>query len=163
MKDNEQNFTELKKLLKLKQHEIPPPGYFNHFSGDVISRIRSGEAGASTFAERLEKQAPWLMNFLHIYEAKPGIVGGLATSLCLLLLLGVVFTENTDPSSKNIIVGAEVASQSSAATVAVTAPNFVANSGGIQATTNPAVSLQPVATLFGQANPLLQSAGFSPR
>ena len=104
MKDNEQNFTELKKLLKLKQHEVPPPGYFNHCSGDVISRIRAGEAGASTFTERLEKQAPWLMNYLHIFEAKPGIV-------------------------------VEVGVWKGA----------------------------PVATLFGQANPLLQSAGFSPR
>ncbi len=45
MNENEQNFDELKRLLKLKRHEVPPPGYFNNFSGEVISRIRAGEAG----------------------------------------------------------------------------------------------------------------------
>ncbi len=162
MKDNEQNFTELKKLLKLKQHEVPPPGYFNHFSGDVVSRIRAGEAAGSNSLERLDKHAPWLANFLHLFEAKQGVVGGLATSLCLLLLLGVIFTENTDSDSKNILADTQAVPQTSESLAAVTAPAFAVNSGGIQATTNPVISLQPVATLFGQQNPLLQSAGFSP-
>jgi hypothetical protein len=47
MNETEQNFEELKKLLTIKRHEVPPPGYFNHFSGQVISRIRAGEAGGS--------------------------------------------------------------------------------------------------------------------
>lgn len=162
MKENESNFTELKKLLKLKQHEVPPPGYFNHFSSDVISRIRAGEAVGSTAMERLEKQAPWLANFLHLFEAKQGLVGGLATSLCLLLLLGVIFTENSDTASKNILAEAQADMAPSPSVGVVTAPAFVASSGGIQATTNPVISLQPVATLFGQQNPLIQSAGFSP-
>ncbi len=54
MNENNKNFDELKRLLKLKRHEIPPPGYFNNFSGEVISRIRAGETGGSTsLAEQL--------------------------------------------------------------------------------------------------------------
>ncbi len=32
MNESEHNFQDLKRLLKLKRHEVPPPGYFNNFS-----------------------------------------------------------------------------------------------------------------------------------
>ena len=77
MNENENNFETLRRLLKLKRHEIPPPGYFNNFSGQVIARIRAGEAGgARIFAERLDAEAPWLASLLRIFETKPGIIGG---------------------------------------------------------------------------------------
>jgi len=95
MNEQNQNFETLKQLLKLKRHEVPPPGYFNNFSDQVISRIRAGEAGgAATFMDRLEMDAPWVVSFLRIFETRPGVVGAFATSLCLVLLLVVVFTEN---------------------------------------------------------------------
>ena len=45
MNESENNFSELKRLLKLKRHEVPPPGYFNDFSAEIIARIRAGERG----------------------------------------------------------------------------------------------------------------------
>ena len=73
---------------------MPPPGYFNHFSGEVVSRIRAGEAGGSQIAvERLHAEAPWLVNLLRIFETKPGVMGAFATSLCLVLLIGVVLAD----------------------------------------------------------------------
>ena len=165
MNKNEDNFETLKQLLKLKQHEVPPPGYFNNFSDQIVSRIRAGEGGgAQSLTERLESVAPWLVHFLQVFETKPGLIGAVATSLCLLLTLGVVMGERSDGASKTILPTAEFASASPAA-ASLTGPQLVvsADSTGIVASTNPATSLQPVSTLFGQPNAsLFQSASFVP-
>jgi len=157
MNESNQNFNELKRLLKLKRHEVPPPGYFNNFSGAVISRIRAGEAGGS---ESL--RASWLMRLLHIFETKPGVMGGLATSLCLVLLIGVVLADRPDSMPTDVLAGVQPAADS-APTLAAVVPAAMTDNSGIAISTNPIVSLQPVATLFGQQqNPLFQSASFAP-
>jgi hypothetical protein len=165
MNQSEHTFGNLKRLLKLKRHEVPPPGYFNTFSDSVISRIRAGEAGgAQSATERLHVTAPWLVNFLNIFETKPGLIGGFAVSLCLLLVLGVVFSERSDSATKNILATVQSApAGDSLASVAAPPMASVADSSGIIASTNPVTSLQPVATMFGQPNPaLFQAASFAP-
>jgi len=169
MNESENNFQDLKRLLKLKRHEIPPPGFFNDFSAEVISRIRTGESRANeTLAERLQDSAPWLVSFLRMFEAKPGVIGAFATSLCLLLIFGVVLAERPDSAPQNFLTTASsqpaTALASSAASVSAVAPaDFAsASEGGISISTN--ASLQPVATLFGQPNTasLFQPASFAP-
>ena len=167
MNEQNQNFETLKQLLKLKRHEIPPPGYFNNFSDQVVSRIRAGEAGgAATFMDRLEMDAPWVVSFLRIFETRPGVVGAFATSLCLLLVLVVVFAEQSDKAAKTLLTISEPAVQSAGSVASVTAPPLLAagEASGIVASTNPVASLQPAMTLFGQpANAgLFQSASFAP-
>lgn len=168
MNETEQNFEHLKKLLRLKQHEVPPPGYFNNFSGQVVARIRAGEAAkAQSFAERLEGNSSWLANILRIFDAKPGMIGGFATSMCLLLLLTVVFAERSEQAPKNIFAtaGAESATPSMAGTAGSAPMLATANvSGGIAVSTNPVTSIQPVANLFGQppSAGLFQQASFAP-
>ena len=167
MNENNENFETLKQLLKLKQHEVPPPGYFNGFSDQVISRIRAGEAGgAQSLAERLETVAPWLVSFLRIFETRPGVIGGFATGVCLLLVLVVVFAERSDMASKTVFSITEPASMAGGPVASVTAPTLMAagESSGIVASTNPVASLQPTTTLFGQpaGSGLFQSASFAP-
>jgi hypothetical protein len=167
MNQNEQNFEDLKRLLKFKRHEVPPPGYFNNFSGQVISRIRAGEAGgAQTFIERLQRDAPWLANFLQTFETRPGLVGGLAAGLCLLLVLAVIFADRPDTASKNLLSVSEPSVAASGPVASISEPPLLpaSDSSGIVASTNPVTSLQPTATLFGQAgaSPLFQPAGFMP-
>lgn len=166
MSDSNQNFNELKRLLKLKQHEIPPPGYFGRLSGDVLARIRTGETGAGEdFMDRLQANWPFLGKALRIFAARPGIIGGLATSVCLLLLIAVVVADRQDnPSADSLAMTSPSASAPSAGEPALaSAPLMPADNSGIAVSTNPVVSLQPVASLFGsQQNPLFQSAAFMP-
>ncbi|HEX9046026.1 MAG TPA: hypothetical protein VF988_03285 [Verrucomicrobiae bacterium] len=157
------NFNDLKRLLKLKQHEVPPPGYFNHFSSDVIARIREGETGGNSGLS-------WLATLLQVFEAKPGIIGAAATSLCLLLLIGVVMADRSDSPATATVAAAQPTPDPNATPVlASTAPLLPASeNSGITISSNAAApsvsSLQPMANPFGQQqqNPLFQSASFMP-
>jgi hypothetical protein len=120
--------------------------------------------------EQLESQVPWLFNFIRLFEARPGMVGAFAGSLCLLLVLGVVFAEYSEHPVKNgmAVAGTAVPDNNNPAVAGLGMPGnpalALADSGGIMASTNPVTTLQPSANLFGEssANPLFQSAGFMP-
>jgi hypothetical protein len=153
------DFQDLKRLLKLKQHEVPPPGYFNHLSGDVIARIRAGDAERSAgLLERFE--GTWVMGLLQIFQAKPGIIGGFATSLCLLLLIGVVMVDHQEGASTMSDI---VSSQPNSGDLSSTAPLLAPDgSSGITVNTNSLHGLQASVAPFGsqQQNPLFLPASF---
>jgi hypothetical protein len=166
MSEANNNFEELKRLLKLKRHEIPPPGYFNHFSGDVVSRLRAGEFGGShSMLERIQADSPFLGTLLQLFAAKPGAIGALATSVCLLLLVGVIFMDRSEPGSSAVpsFMAQSEAPASDVTPTLASAAALAPPDNGITISTNPASSLQPVNSLFGSPqNPLFQSAGFAP-
>jgi len=111
MNEND-NFEALRRLLALKRHEVPPPGYFNRFSGEVIARIRAGEQDASSTAESIFARVPWLLRFLQMFEAKPAFASSFASALCLLLLFGIVYAEQSDQSSQSFLQTAQLSPQS---------------------------------------------------
>ena len=168
MSDKNNNFRDLKRLLKLKQHEIPPPGYFNHFSGDVLSRIRAGETGGgSSFLERIQSDSPFASALLQLFVSRPGIVGAFATSICLLLLLGVLFADRSEsgmPTSEpSLFAQSESSANGASPTLVASADTLAPPDSGITVSTNPISSLQPVNTLFGSPqNPLFQQVNFAP-
>lgn len=79
------DFDKLRKLLKLKRYEQPPPGYFNHFSSLVINRIeREGRA-----EETLEEVPQWLTRFFGIFRASPVFSGLFGAALCAVVIFGI--------------------------------------------------------------------------
>lgn len=157
MNESENNFESLRRLLALKRHEIPPPGYFNGFSSQVVSRIRAGE---TTDSQEIAGSS-WLLKFLQIFEAKPAYVGSFACSLCLLLLFGIVYAERPEATPKATFLAAltQPAVSLADATSPVLSPSPAQT--GLLVSTNPVLSLEPVASLFGQQNPLAQPVNFT--
>jgi hypothetical protein len=89
MKPDSEDFTQLRRLLALKRYEQPPPGYFHNFPGEVMARIRAGDRGEP-------REDTWFGRFLSLIEAKPVFAGAFGASLCVLLISGIV---NTDEPS----------------------------------------------------------------
>jgi hypothetical protein len=97
MSQDTQNFDQLRRLLALKRHEQPPPGYFNDFSRQVIIRIKAGDRGEETaFIERLLWEAPWLRWIWGVLEAKPILAGVCSVAVCGLLISGLIYSERAD-------------------------------------------------------------------
>ena len=90
MSNAPEEFEQLRKLLKLKRHEQPPPGYFNTFSTRVLDRIENETADP---AWRLWQEAPWLKRLLNFLELNPMAAGAFAAGVCALLLGGIVYSE----------------------------------------------------------------------
>ena len=159
MNENENNFESLRRLLVLKRHETPPPGYFNYFSSQVLQRIRAGDTGKSAnWLEDLFGQAPWLGKLLQAFDVKPVFASAFAGALCLLLFLGIIYAERPDLTSQPVLQSA-----TTAASFAALSPSLSqsADQMGIVSSTDPVLSLQPVASLFGPQNSLAQPVSFS--
>lgn len=98
-----EDFHALRRLLALKRHETPSPGYFNDFSGQVIARIRHGERGEEGSFGAALWEAPWLQRLWAALEAKPILAGGFAAAACAVLVLGVVYSEGVPMRSADSV------------------------------------------------------------
>ncbi|HTQ50375.1 MAG TPA: hypothetical protein VMJ12_06655 [Candidatus Acidoferrales bacterium] len=146
MNENQPNFESLRRLLALKRHETPPPGYFNNFSRQVIARIRAGESRApASLADRVFEGMPWFLRLLQSLETKPIYAGGFATALCGLLVFGAVMAQRPEVVSQAILQpGSQVTSPLLASATSTTLaqpvnPMLIADNS-----TNPVVSFAPV-------------------
>jgi len=90
MNPDSENFDSLRKLMALKRHEIPPPGYFDAFSRNVMARIKVGD-----FGEEIGEQESWLKRFLGMFNVKPVFAGAFGTAVCAFLVSGVLSSEPT--------------------------------------------------------------------
>jgi hypothetical protein len=92
MNPDEHNFEMLSRLLALKRHEQPPPGYFHSFSRQVIARIRAGER-----ADTPVGFAPtaWLQRIWAVFEQKPVLAGSFGVAVCGFLVWAVAFSDTS--------------------------------------------------------------------
>ena len=82
-----EEFSRLRKLVALKRHEQPPPGYFDHFSDKVIARIE---------AERLCARNSWWHRLLPEWDAKPVLACAYGLVIMGLLAIGVGVSQSLD-------------------------------------------------------------------
>ncbi len=89
-------FQELRRLLAVKRYEQPPPGYFNHFSREVIGRIRTGEPlREPSPASRFLVEFPLLERLWSALETKPIMAGAFGVAICGFLTAGFLFSDNS--------------------------------------------------------------------
>jgi hypothetical protein len=91
MRSDSEKFGQVRRLLKLKRHEQPPPGYFQNFPDQVISRIRAGEHAADpNVLQLLFMELPWLQRLWTGLETKPVLTGLIGAAACVLLFIGLM-------------------------------------------------------------------------
>jgi len=94
MKPEQDDFSDLRRLLTLKRYEQPPPGFFRDFSQQVIIRIRAGERIEHfSIWEALSWEAPWLQRIWSAVETRPIFAGGVGVAICGLLMAGMLYSE----------------------------------------------------------------------
>lgn len=148
MNPDSQNFDSLRRLLALKRHEQPPPGYFNRFSRDVMARIKAGEGGGEESFE-----LPFFQRLFALFDVKPVFAGAFGMGMCALLISGVIASETDKPtglSAASVAQGSAPAENSSAIVVPPAPASYVVE----QSSTNGL-------SLFDQlARPQAEQAGY---
>ena len=79
MINDDQNFNDLRKLLALKKHESPPPGYFNRLPGRILARIEEAEPSV---------QSTWWDWLVARFDARPILACAYGFTISGLLLMG---------------------------------------------------------------------------
>ena len=145
MNADQENFDSLRRLLKLKRHEQPPPGYFDRFPGQVLARIEAGAAsGAETPVDGLLWNLPGLQRLLALFEAKPALVGACAAILCAGLIAGFISIEKIE--MPNLSLNQASSGSASEQLDAVPGSAFPSGGGYLMAFS----STNPVTSIFDQ-------------
>ena len=92
MTSDSENFEQLRKLLALKRHEVPPPGYFYHFSNDVRVRIRAGETGSARWEI---SGVSWFQRFWAALDTRPAWAGVFGAAVCGFFVTGAIVASQT--------------------------------------------------------------------
>jgi len=87
MSSSPENFDQLRKLLTVKRHEQPPPGYFNHFSDKVVARIE---------VEGLKMRVSWWQRLFPELDAKPVLACAYGLVMMGLLAVGIGVSQSLD-------------------------------------------------------------------
>ena len=87
MNRENQDFEQLRRLLKLKRYELPPPRYFNSFSAQVVTRLQGAQGSATGHS--------WWHRLWDSLELRPVLPAAFGAAICGVLVFGAVYAENT--------------------------------------------------------------------
>jgi len=90
MNADQNDSEQLRRLLALKRYEIPPPRYFNEFSGRVIAGL----------TEPRRESMTWLQRLGFDFDLQPAMMCGVGILVCGLLSFGIIGAmQISDPDS----------------------------------------------------------------
>jgi len=106
MSAEQENFEALRKLLVLKKHEQPPPGYFDQFASEVRSRLAAGEHRQTNLWRELGDEASWLQRLWAAFADKPALAGAFGMAVCALMLSGIYLSQKPEPVADTVVAEA---------------------------------------------------------
>ena len=83
MNPDTNDFDRLRKLLALKRYELPPPRYFNEFSGRVMARLAEPQL-------RKASALTWWHRLGFDFDLGPAMMCGVGIVICGLLSFGII-------------------------------------------------------------------------
>lgn len=83
MNSSPDDFKNLRRLLALKRHEEPPPGYFYYLPEKVMVRIEQDQE-----AQSLAEHSTWWEWLVARFDARPWLATAYACAISSLLLMG---------------------------------------------------------------------------
>jgi hypothetical protein len=90
MNSDPSDFEDLRKLMALKRHEQPPPGYFNRLPDKIMDRLERGE-GQLGFWEK----------FFAAFTFRPALAYGFALASFSALTLSMIYSAKTQETAQN--------------------------------------------------------------
>ena len=136
MNTSPEDFDQIRKLLALKRHEPPPPGYFNHFSDKVIARIE---------AQGLVMRPSWRQRLFPELDARPVLACAYGLIITGLLVVGLGVSQSLDSEeSPAPTLGSPWFAQTPAPASAL--PSGTAVARPLTEQTDPTSSVNPVFT-----------------
>jgi hypothetical protein len=103
MANQSEDFDALRKLLALKRHEVPPPGYFDRLPRDIHVRLAAARQPQVVSRERSAPRSNWLSSLLRLAEARPSMVGSFGAAVCGLLLTGIIYSQKHEQPPPTIL------------------------------------------------------------
>jgi hypothetical protein len=103
MSTEPENFDALRRLLALKRHEQPPPGYYEQLSSEIRARLRTGEHQQTDWWQELGEEASWLQQLWVALSAKPALAGAFGVVICSLVLTGIFYSQGTEPATVAVV------------------------------------------------------------
>ena len=97
---NPNEFESLQRLLALKRHEEPPPGYFDRLPGEVRARIAQAQANPE----------PWWRRWLAEWDLSPALATSYAVAAVTLVLGGAWWAKQPGSPGEPQVVTAPVPS-----------------------------------------------------
>jgi hypothetical protein len=154
MNSNPEDFDALRKLLALKRHEIPPPGYMRELPGKIRNRIERGE-GQLNLWDRISG----------MINMRPSLAYAFGLMMCGTLGLSTVYmvrqemTQTAD-SSQGLVLRRPAPVTAMANDMDSSAPTIhVAN---WLRNTNPIAETQPQMSLFGNTDRVVRIVSYQP-